>query len=787
MSNDESFLLGALAVKLAYVKSGDLLLAIEQWRELQQGSFSDFLVEREFLSRKDCDHLESLLGQLLSQVESDSPELPGETPVHPRNSTRKNPDAPPNLEDAPTVDHRSMSQRLEGERRYYPLRQIGEGGLGRVYAARDRDLGREVALKEIRDKEQAYPEDYDRFLNEAKTTGRLEHPGIVPVYGIEVLPNGQPSYAMRLIRGESLRDEIRKLFSGTASPAIRSDNEPFRRLIRAFIDACNAVAYANSRGVIHRDLKPANIMLGKFGETLVVDWGLAKIVGQDDPLEIEDDPPLNKRELTNVDSTMMGLHRGTPSYMSPEQALGRSDLVAPAVDVFGLGATLYSIMTSHAPYRAPSQNESLRFAAKTQFPLPRQVIPQIPQALEAICLKAMAKQPKDRYATPLELAADLDRWLVGEPVSVYREPPLQRVFRAAQKHRTLVTGVSVLVLVTLVASFIANFLIGAERDLAELERDNADILREQAEDDRDTADRLRLIAEDQTRLATANSLLAIDVLDQFVRRLADDKWSEFPKFHDERIAMVDLATDRCLEILESDPGNMQLRIITIQLLNRSSNLHRHARDLEMAESRIDQALNMIALLPTFAGSDTREALLCDSLYTKAVIVESLEGPVAALEVSDRQLAEVAERERRYGATPFIQMAWARAYGQHGDLCYTVNRTDDGIADARKAAELLDQLIDGPDNVLAALTLRIHAHTLAARCHLRGGDRDSARASIATAHRVATEAREAWGENNNLTSFTAYINVVEAKIEVAEENYLRAQELLDEVEPLHRQL
>ncbi|MEZ6104837.1 MAG: hypothetical protein R3B96_01655 [Pirellulaceae bacterium] len=280
MSNDESFLLGALAVKLAYVKSGDLLLAIEQWRELQQGSFSDFLVEREFLSRKDCDHLESLLGQLLSQVESDSLRPLGDTPTPHHDSTRKNREVPPNPEDAPTVDHRSMSQRLAGERRYYPLRQIGEGGLGRVYAARDRDLDREVALKEILRKERAFPEDYDRFLNEAKTTGRLEHPGIVPVYGIEVLSNGQPSYAMRLIRGERVCTP--KSASYSTAPSL----PPFEVTTNRFGDwsVRSSTLAMRWRTAIRGDslrpqLRPTSCSAPE--RLLVVDWGLAKIVEQE--------------------------------------------------------------------------------------------------------------------------------------------------------------------------------------------------------------------------------------------------------------------------------------------------------------------------------------------------------------------------------------------------------------------------------------------------------------------------------------------------------------------------
>src|SRR5262249_11176450 len=191
-----------------------------------------------------------------------------------------------------------------------------------------------------------------RFLLEAEVTGRLEHPGVVPVYGLGTSDQGRPFYAMRFVRGQSLKEAIDRFYQADEHPG-RDPAErtlALRQLLGRFIDVCQAIAYAHSRGVIHRDLKPANILLGPYGETLVVDWGLAKVVGRDDP------PPQPAAELTlrpashsGSSETVAGTAMGTPAYMSPEQAEGRLERIGPASDIYSLGATLYCLVTGRPP------------------------------------------------------------------------------------------------------------------------------------------------------------------------------------------------------------------------------------------------------------------------------------------------------------------------------------------------------------------------------------------------------------------------------------------------------
>src|SRR5262249_1328593 len=251
-----------------------------------------------------------------------------------------------------TVDHVGDDDApLCSPVRYRVLRPHAKGGLGEVFVAEDTELHREVAFKEIQKPHAHDPHRRSRFLLEAEVNGRLEHPGVVPVYGLGSYRDGRPFYAMRFIRGESLQQAIGR-FHAADVPG-RDPGErglALRQLLGQFVAVCNAMAYAHSRGVLHRDLKPANVMLGKFGETLVVDWGLAKVVGRPEGEVAGEEVTLRPSSGDGV-ATVAGTAVGTPAYMSPEQAAGRLDLLGPASDVYSLGATLYHLLTGQTPFR----------------------------------------------------------------------------------------------------------------------------------------------------------------------------------------------------------------------------------------------------------------------------------------------------------------------------------------------------------------------------------------------------------------------------------------------------
>jgi serine/threonine protein kinase len=336
--------------------------------------------------------------------------------------------------------------------RYEILWPHARGGLGQIYVAQDRELNRRVALKEIQQQLAKNPINRERFVIEAQITGRLEHPGIVPVYGMGWQEtDGRPYYAMRFINGEDLTTAIRRFHASVSADFAGLE---FRWLLRRFIDVCNTIAYAHSRGVLHRDIKPSNIMLGPFGETLVMDWGVAKPMrqsysaGPDALPSTSNDEPIGWPHGGSSSITVTGQSVGTPAYMSPEQAAGEIAALGPASDVYSLGATLYTMLTcrppsSGVPASAVSDVRLDRSAA------PRALQSRVPRALNAVCRKAMAEHPAKRYSSALALADDIERWLADEPVAAWRDPWLTYTRRWGQRHQPLVAGIAAAVVVAL--------------------------------------------------------------------------------------------------------------------------------------------------------------------------------------------------------------------------------------------------------------------------------------------------------------------------------------------------
>lgn len=414
--------------------------------------------------------------------------------------------------------------------RFDVLRLHAKGGLGEVFVANDLELNRQVALKQIQAHHADDPSCQSRFMAEARITGGLEHPGIVPVYALGRYYDGQPYYAMRLIKGHSLQAAIERFYcpseTGQLSLSAGERNVELRQLLGRFVDVCQAVAYAHSRGVLHRDLKPGNIMLGDYGETLVVDWGLAKRlrISNDSSQGESTEAMLPPVSPDDSGATAVGQVIGTPAFMSPEQAASRLDDLSPRSDVYSLGATLYSLLTGRPPVKAENVATVLERVQRGEFPLPRQVRSDVPKALEAICLKAMSLAPENRYASAKDLAADIEHWLADEPVTAYSEPAWLRGARWMRRHRIVVVGVAALLLaaVPLLGVLVVNREEArrrAEVDKLEITRQNGIVAAE-----RDAKEAALKVEEQQRKYAQA---IAEFVRDDFLALTSEEGQERF--------------------------------------------------------------------------------------------------------------------------------------------------------------------------------------------------------------------------------------------------------------------
>ena len=357
------------------------------------------------------------------------------------------------LETQRSVITRGKTHSVTASARYSELSLFKKGGLGELYRASDESFRRNTVVKFLQDRLLDDPDSVTQFRVEAEITGRLDHPGVVPVYSMGEDWDGRPFYVMPLVKGVELSQVIREYHAARiANPHAAETRRLLFSLLENLVRACNTIAYAHDVGIVHCDIKPANIMVGKYGETIVLDWGLAITYERSKTFSTANESVLKPHSAQELSASSQ--RGGTYGYISPEQ-LSFDEPITPASDIYSLGATLYEILTGRPPFDH-SDRDVVRHIRHGQFKPPRAVVGTVPHRIESICLKAMNLTPQDRYATAKELARDLDHWMSDDELLAVPDKWFHRSARFMRRHWAATSSV---VIATMVISALTGWMI----------------------------------------------------------------------------------------------------------------------------------------------------------------------------------------------------------------------------------------------------------------------------------------------------------------------------------------
>lgn len=610
--------------------------------------------------------------------------------------------------------------------RYESTRFHKEGGLGFVFLAHDRELNRAVALKCMKRAGGISDPLVRRFLQEAEITSHLEHPSIVPVHGSGVTSDGRPYYAMRFVDGQTLEAACKKIHS--QGEPFEHQGVEFRRLLRALIQVCEAVAYAHSKRILHRDLKPANIMLGMYGEALVLDWGLAKSLDQPESIasqaQAEGDTVADYSvtgDMSPADLTVTGRAKGSPAFMSPEQARGDWNQVGFASDVYSLGATLHFLLTGKLAFSATKSQGVLKQVGAGEFQPPRSFDARVPAALSAITCKAMALHPENRYATPKDLAKELERWMADEPVTAYPDSAAVRAARWARRHRTLVATCIVGLLVASIGVAVgawrvnvANLALSKANESESKQRALANQRFSEALDDQ-----VRLVTDIQSELSKAAGTRTIR------ERLVKEAMTKLQKLivsasevEDAEMAMISahLALGTLYEEVDFDLAKAEAEA-TIAASQAEALQQKQPAANTVSDLRVKCLLRQFYILIARGEIPDAKAKLQKVEEQLPNIKENRPLALARWGFAKGQLAqtkgnhpaaiEELEKFRQYWQTQQDSAERSRqlslAYSELGELKYFSGKFGDSVNDLARALELQRQLIEQePANILYQL-------------------------------------------------------------------------------------
>lgn len=687
---DRNLLVGVLALRLDFIDREQLIAAVTIWLQEKSRPLGLVLVEQGVLDATRRELLEPLVDEYVRQHGGDPTRCLAALPVSSSIREALSAVADPEMKTTLSLigpesawEPAAIGARTSSSGRFRILRPHAHGGLGEVHVARDEELGREVAVKEILARHAANADLRSRFVLEAEITGNLEHPGIVPVYGLGTNADGRPFYAMRFIQGDSLREAIAAYHhdAPTLDPAARRLS--LRKLLGRFIDVCEAIAYAHSRGVLHRDLKPDNVMLGRYGETLILDWGLAKPLarraeGGTAPAEGLE-AGLAPLSGSSHEPTAAGQVLGTPAYMSPEQARGELDRLGPATDTYSLGATLYCLLTGQAPVTGATVQEVLEKVIRGEVPPPRSIRPDVPRPLEAICLKALAARPEDRYPSARILAEEIEHWLADEPVTAHHESLAERVGRWMRRHRAATQAAASALAVIAVVATVAALLINSARQVTAraLGAEHAARLAETAARD---------LAESRLRIAGS----AID--DMYIQ--VAEKWiSRQPHLEPLQRQFLEKARDLYLELAKDASGDPDTRLRTGLAALRLGDIQSKLGQSEPGERAYQQARGIFEELDAGRpGGPLYRSKLARVWLNLGNLLEHT-GRYKESEPALNRSVDLLRALRREGAdTTEDRHCLAEALNDLGWVLWRLKRPQDAERSHHEAIGLLEELV-----------------------------------------------------------------------------------------------
>lgn len=621
------------------------------------------------------------------------------------------------------------------------------GGIGQVWVARDQNINRDIALKELRPDRVGSAGHRDRFLFEAQVTGQLEHPGVVPVYDLDA--NGDsPTYAMRFFRGRTLKEAIdvyhQRKADGLAQPV------EFADLLNAFTSICNTIEYAHSRGVIHRDLKGHNVVLGDFGEVIVLDWGLAKQCDQADADEVNE--PVS---ADSSSSTQVGAVVGTPAYMSPEQAAGQSEHVGPGSDVYALGVILFEILAGRPPFKAESTLKLLQKVIHES--IPTEPLSSAPKPLAAVCLKALAKQPEDRFESPREMADDIRRFMADEPVHAWREPFLARCARWARRHRTLVTTAAGVLVVAVFALSVGTALLADANERVSAQREIA-----VANGDR----------------AERNFRRALGAVDEFLTKVSENKLLDVPGMHSLRRDLLESALNYYQEFAREHQDDPAVQVELADAHHRIGQIQMVLGETDSAAESFDTAMKLLQDTRGDVDHATREV---EFLMDVASLHEATGKYDKAL-VTYRQVIELLKEQVGHNQDVAVKLNLAANYLQVARLLHRTQSLDESRKEADAAIEIYQLLAEANPRNLKVIIGLAHALTFRGILQRDAGD-PNATQTFADALRFMEPIREEFSHDldfRNILSATYHSQAMllrnQGQFEDAQKSFAAAIEI-----------